>query len=70
MVNWQPPSPTYYYEGVGYYRLLVVDGSFGDPPPDGVADTDYEVVSLLPNMILTQKRLCVVADSQFWVEDV
>jgi len=72
---WQPPSPTYYYEGVGYYRLLVIDGAFGNPPPDGVVDVDYEVVSLLPNQLLQTKRLVVVGTESdgtgsFWFEDI
>ena len=69
-IAWQPPSPTYYYEGVGYYRLLVTDGTWGTPPPDGVEDTDYEVVSLLPNRLYPLKILVCAANDKFWFEDV
>jgi hypothetical protein len=69
-IAWQPPSPTYYYEGIGYYRLLVVNDAFGDPPPDGTVDVDYEVVSLMPNSIKSQKRLVLAANEKIWFEDV
>ena len=74
-IAWQPPSPTYYYEGIGYYRLLVIAGEWGDPPPVGTVDVDYEVVTLLPNQLVATKRLIVVGTESdgtgsFWFEDI
>lgn len=68
---WQPPSITSYHESVGYYRLLIVADAWGTPPPDGVLDIDYELVALLlPNTLLTTKRLVVAGNDQIWEEDV
>lgn len=68
---WQPPSITSYHSSVGYYRLLIVAGTWGTSPPNGVLDVDYELVaSLLPNTLSTTKRLVACADSKIWVEDV
>ena len=67
---WRPPSPTYYAEGYGYYQLLIVDGAWGDPPPTGTPDVDYVIVSLLPNQILSFKRLVCAANAKIWFEDI
>jgi len=68
--TWQPPSLTQWLTGYGYYRLLVIDGDWGDPPPDGTVDVDYEIVSLLPSALLTIKKLTCAANSKFWFEDI
>lgn len=66
----RPPGPTYQYGGF-YFQLLVNgDGDWGIPPPVGVEDTDYVVVTYLPNFISTTRRLVGVADSKVWYEDI
>ena len=67
---WQPPSVTYYHSSVGYYRLLIVAGVLGTPPPDGILDVDYELVGLLlPNALLTTKKLVTAGNDQIWMEE-
>lgn len=69
----KPPAKTYWYSATNiYYRLLVdADGNYGDPPPTGVENTDYEIVAgYLPNVISTARKLVGVADNKVWFEDI
>jgi hypothetical protein len=65
-----PPSPTFYYNG-DYYRLLVQsDGTWGTPPPDGVENTDYTILSgYLPNFMNVNQRLILFARCGLYYED-
>jgi hypothetical protein len=69
-IRLKPPGPTYQYDNT-YYQLLVdEDGNWGTPPPVGVEDTDYVVVTYLPNFIKTTRRLVGVANSKVWYEAI
>lgn len=69
-IRLKPPGPTYQYGGF-YYQLLVdEDGNWGTPPPVGVENTDYVVVTYLPNFISTTRRLIGVANNKVWFEDI
>ena len=71
-----PPMPTYWYStgtptGSFYYRLRVQsNGSLGTPPPTGVENTDYTVVTYLPNFIRTNRRLVAAAKTNFYYEEI
>lgn len=78
-IRLDPPSETYWYSTGGYYyRLLpqfnsetgVFEG-YGDPPPTGVENTDYEVLAgYLPNFINTNRRLVAAAKNRIYYEDI
>jgi hypothetical protein len=71
-----PPMPTYWYStgtptGSFYYRLRVQsDGNLGTPPPTGVENTDYTIVTYLPNFIRTNRRLVAAAKTSFYYEEI
>ena len=73
-IRFSPPGVTYFYSATGqYYQLLVQsDGSYGDPPPVGVEDTDYVYLAAdyVPNFIKTTRVLVGVANSKIWFEDI
>lgn len=57
---------TYYYTvGNFYYRLL----PGGSPPPGGVEDTDYTIISN-PNFLSTTRILIAAANNKIWHEDI
>ena len=68
-----PPGVTYWYDdGSFYYRLIVQsDGSYGSPPPDGIEDTDYEILDgYLPNFINTNRRLVAATRNSIYYENI
>lgn len=67
-MQFKPPGITGYYGGEYYQLLVLEDGVLGQPPPDGVENTDYIVVSYLPNFISTTKRLVCAAANKIWME--
>jgi len=73
-LRFSPPTVTYFYSAIGqYYQLLIQeDGTYGDPPPIGVEDTDYVYLAAgyVPNFIKTTRKLVGVANSKVWVEDI
>ncbi len=68
-IRFAPPEPVYWYTTGGYFYQLLVDtnGDYGSPPPGGVENTDYAVVSN-PNPINTARRLVAAANNKFWYE--
>jgi hypothetical protein len=72
----KPPSATYWYDsGEGtafYYRLWIMpDGSYGDPPPTGTENIDYEVLAgYEPNFINTNRRLIAIAKNSLYYESI
>ena len=73
-IRFKPITVTYFYSTTGqyYYLLVQSDGTYGDPPPTGVEDTDYVYLAAgyEPNFIRTNRVLVGVANSKVWVEDV
>jgi len=71
-IRFNPPRPTRFYPTEDYYYRLLVDtnGDYGSPPPDGVEDTDYVVVTTPPSPMITTRKLVAVAENKFWYEDV
>lgn len=70
-IRFKPPGVTYFYNNEYYYLLIGSDGTYGAHPYDGgVEDTDYVVVTFLPNFIKTTRILVGVANSKVWVEDL
>jgi hypothetical protein len=68
------PTVTYFYPATGqYYRLLVqADGSYGDPPPSGVENTDYVFLAsgYEANCMRTVRKLVSAANDKIWLEDI
>jgi hypothetical protein len=73
-MRFDPPKVTYWYStGNYYYQLLVQsDGTYGDPPPTGVENTDYVILAAgyVPNFVRTVRKLVGAANSKIWYEDV
>ncbi|MCP5019660.1 MAG: hypothetical protein GY938_30905 [Ketobacter sp.] len=70
-LQFDPPGPTYFYNGQHYQLLTKAGDVVGTHPADGgVENTDYVVVSFLPNFIRTSRRLVSAANSKIWYEDV
>lgn len=71
-IRLNPPTPIYWYStGSYYYQLLVQsDGSYGDPPPTGVENTDYIILAstYLPNFLRTSRILVSAANNKIWYE--
>lgn len=64
-LRFYPPAVTYFYNGE-YYKLF----PGGSHPYDGgVEDTDYVVVTYLPNFIRTNSIVVACAANTFWYED-
>jgi hypothetical protein len=70
-IQFKPPGVTYLYNGE-YYRLLVkANDVVGTHPADGgVENTDYVVVTYLPNVIRTKRVLCACAENRFFYETI
>jgi len=62
-----PSVPYWYADGPFWYILLDPDA---DPPPDGVEDTDYEIVSFSANFIRTNRKLVAASGNAFYYEDI
>lgn len=67
-LRFDPPHVTYYYNSgtpatsFYYFLLTQPDGTLGSPPPTGVENTDYEILTgYLPNFINTNKKLIALA---------
>lgn len=71
-IRLNPPTVTYFYSAGNYYYQLLVqaDGTYGDPPPTGAEDTDYVIVTSLPNAVRTQRKLVAIAKNALYYEDV
>ena len=72
-IRLDPPSETYWYSTGGYYYRLLPqsDGTYGDPPPTGTENIDYEVLAgYLPNFINTNRRLIAAARNSIYYEDI
>lgn len=70
-IRFKPPGPTYQSDSGFYYQLLVdEDDNWGTPPPIGIEDTDYVVVSYEPNFISTTRKLVVAVGHQIWYENI
>jgi len=71
-IRFSPPTKTYWYSTGGYYYQLLIqdDGTYGDPPPTGVEDTDYVVVTSTYNNMATARRLVAAANDKIWYESI
>lgn len=71
-IRLDPPGVTYFYPTGGYYYRLLIDtnGDYGDPPPGGVENTDYVIVTYEPNFIRTNRKLVAIAENRLWYEDI